>query len=120
MGEWEREAQALQGTAIMRPQAGQCKEVLDFPQDRDQWNRFGGRESGLHSAESGGACIRAGVVDLDGLRNEVLVFFVGSGKQKRVGVSSYALDHFGDDRYATEPVGFFEIRGGPARGMTGV
>jgi hypothetical protein len=40
-GEGKREAQALQGKAIMRPETGRCKEVFDFPQDRDRWVSFG-------------------------------------------------------------------------------
>jgi hypothetical protein len=31
MGEGEREAQALQGKAIMKLTTGWCKEVFDFP-----------------------------------------------------------------------------------------
>ena len=120
MGEREREAQALQGKAIMRPESGWCKEVFHFREDRDRCNSFGGRESGLNRGESGGAFIRADFVDLDGLRNEMLVFFGGSGKQERVGVFGVALHDFGDDGYAAQPVRFLEISCGPARGMTGV
>lgn len=104
----------------MRLESGWCKEVSHFRGDRDRRNSLSGRESALHKIESGKACIRAGVVDLHGAGHEVFELFGSSSKQERAGVFGVALNDFGDEVDAAQPVSLFKIRGGPVRGMVGV